>query len=147
MRRLSISGGQRTNAALTIHRFAVEATSLVYLAVACRAIKYPYGRSSIAYIGTTKRGVDRIASSAAYMAPKILRMHGMTSVEFFTYTCRSRRRVKTWVKLERALLLKFREKYGAVPRFNWQGKNMRWTDEEKYFSLRRIDALIEEYGA
>lgn len=56
-------------------------------------------------------------------------------------------RVKTWMKLERALLLKFRERYGEIPKFNSQGRNMRWTDEQEYFSVNRIANIIEEYDA
>jgi hypothetical protein len=144
MRRLSIRSSNR-RPALSLHRTAVEAACLVYLAVVPRAIKYQYGRSHIAYIGTTQKGVDRIAASAAAIAPEVLRMHGVDSFELFTCTCRARQKVKTWRKLERALLLRFREMYGTVPRLNSQGKNMRWTDETKYFSVKRIDSIIEEY--
>jgi hypothetical protein len=51
------------------------------------------------------------------------------------------------MKLERALLLKFRERYGEIPKFNSQGRNMRWTDEQEYFSVNRIANIIEEYDA
>ena len=57
-------------------------------------------------------------------------------------TCASRKGMRTWMKLERALLLAFREKYGAVPMCNGTGKNMRWQDEETYFSRKRITAIL-----
>lgn len=44
-------------------------------------------------------------------------------------TCAPRQHVKTWHKLERALLLQFKDDYGRVPVCNTQGKNMVWRDE------------------
>ena len=52
--------------------------------------------------------------------------------------------MKTWRKLERGLLLTFREEYGAVPRCNTQGKGMSWSDECDYFSYARLVRLLDE---
>jgi len=69
--------------ALTISRIALHADQLVYVAQANRAIRYPNGeRSAIAYIGTTKNGIARIASSAAWKARDILSRHGVNHLEF-----------------------------------------------------------------
>jgi hypothetical protein len=59
-------------------------------------------------------------------------------------TCRPRQRVKTWVKLERALLLSFKELYGEVPKCNTQGKNIIEIDEFDYFRRDRLKRILED---
>jgi len=71
-------------------------------------------------------------------------LHGVTRLEVLVVTCQRRQRVKTWRKLERALLLRFRENYGELPRFNQQGKQMRWTDELSYFRRERLDQIMAD---
>jgi hypothetical protein len=61
-------------------------------------------------------------------------------------TCGPRKKVKTWRKLERALLLEFRAVYGSVPKCNWVGKNMVEKDEFSYFSRDAIRKVIQELG-
>jgi hypothetical protein len=145
IRRSSIRGAKTHGAALTVTRFAVRADHLVYVAVANKSVSYLQGKSRILYIGTTKNGIDRIASSAAARARGMLRLHGVKSVEFFVFTCRARQNVKMWRKLERALLLTFKELYGEPPRFNTQGKNMVWVDEDEYFAIGRLRTIIRHY--
>jgi hypothetical protein len=87
-----------------------------WLAIADKRIRYPEGRSRIVYIGTTKRGARRVAQSIASRADKILTMRGVRSFHARMVTCRPRRNVKTWFLLKRALLVAFRERYGAVPK-------------------------------
>lgn len=96
----------------------------MYVLVQDKKFSYPSGRSRVVYIGTTKSGANRVAQSAAYWAETILRGHGVRHFEARIITCRPRQRVKTWVKLERALLLVFKEIYGDVPKCNTQGKNI-----------------------
>lgn len=138
---------QTTNShAVTITRNALKAEKLVYLAAANKKLKYPHGSSRIAYIGTTKSGASRISQSAATKAEALLQLHGVSSLTFFVVTCASRSKVKTWKKLEMALLLTFREKFGAVPKGNVQGKNMRWSDQLSYFTRPRLESVIKRYG-
>lgn len=134
------------SAALTINRGAIEGAQLVYLALANRRIRYRYGRSYIVYIGTTKAGASRIAASAAAKASEMLALRGVYELTFHVVTCRGRKRVKTWKKLERALLLTFREMYGEVPRCNKQGRGIRWMDEPTYFSGSRLRDIIERFS-
>jgi hypothetical protein len=47
-----------------------------------------------------------------------------------------------WLKLERALLLGFREIYSEVPRCNIHGKGYVEGDEFEYFSRSRIKGII-----
>jgi hypothetical protein len=130
---------------LVIHRTAINEARLVYVGSVNKALKYRYGRSTIAYIGTTRRGVGRIAGSAAAKAPDMLRLHGVRELAFRVITCGKRQRVKTWAKLEHALLLTFREMYGDVPRCNTQGSKIRETDEFEYFTRARLRKILEEF--
>ena len=59
-------------------------------------------------------------------------------------TCTPRQKVKSWHKLERALILTFKDLFGAVPKCNVQGKhdNYSWTDEADLFSVKRLGTII-----
>lgn len=145
MRRLKIS--LRRQAALQVTRVSLHSDKMVYVIVANKRLKYEWGtRSKIAYVGTTKNGVSRMAQSAASLADRVLAKHGVTSLDVRVITCRPRQRVKTWRKLERALLLVFRETYGRVPEWNTQGKRIRATDEFTYFARERLRLLLQQIG-
>lgn len=135
------------NPVIVIARTALHEDKLVYVACANRAIPYPRGRSRIVYIGTTKNGVSRIAASAARAGKRFLSMHGVKSLSLFVVTCRRRPGARTWRKLERALLLAFKEQFGSVPVGNTQGKNSFWDDESQYFKPARLRAVIIGYSA
>src|SRR5947209_1040596 len=111
--------------AMTVARVGVKKRRLCYVIVANKLIKYPSGRSRVVYIGTTTKGITRLAQSAAQWAPEVLGTHGITSFKVHVVSCTPRQHVKTWRKLERALLLTFRDLYGTVPLCNTQGKKMR----------------------
>jgi len=111
-----------------------------------KKIKYPTGRSRIAYIGTTKKGIERISQSVAARADNVLGIHGVDEFKARVVTCKPRQNVKTWQKLERALLLMFKECYGQVPKLNVHGKKMQETDEFEYFVKKRIQTIIEDAG-
>jgi len=141
-RRLSVS--LRHGHALEATRVSVGRSKLVYVIVADKKIKYPKGRSRVAYIGTTRKGVRRVAASVAGKADEILGLRGVKSCRAHIITCRPRQRVKTWLKLERALLVTFRELYGRIPECNSHGKEMKRRDEFEYFSYARIRRVLEE---
>ena len=132
--------------AVTITRQAIDTDKLVYIAVANKRIKYPKGKSKIVYIGTTKNGADRIAASAAKKAKSMLGIHGVTHLEIFVITSSTTDRVKTWLILERGLLISFRERFGAQPKCNIVGKKMKWSNETEYFRRERLDGVIEKYS-
>lgn len=132
--------------ALVISRPAFQAEKLVYIAVANKPLKYPHGKSSIVYIGTTEAGASRIASSAANRAKELLALHGVTSLEFYVVTCAARQHVKSWRKLETGLILAFKHMFGKVPRCNTVGKNQSWNDELQYFTLPRLEAILNKYN-
>ena len=144
-RRLNLS--LKAQHALEVTRIAVGNQKLVYVLIANKSFSYSHGRkSAIAYIGTTKKGVARVAGSAAERAEDILSKWGVKKVTARIVTCSPRRRVKTWLKLERALLLEFRSAYGSVPKCNLQGKNVVETDEFSYFSRDATRKLIQKLG-
>lgn len=133
--------------ALEFTRIAVGQQKLVYILIADKRVSYPHGgKSAIAYIGTTKNGIARVAQSAAWWAEEILGTHGIKKVIARIVTCGPRQKVKTWRKLERALLLEFRSAYGSVPKCNWVGKNMVETDEFSYFSRDAVRKIIQKLG-
>jgi hypothetical protein len=142
MRRLRVS--LKRDEALRATRVSIGKAKLVYVLVADKRLRYPQGRSRIAYIGTTRRGVARVASSVAARAEDILGLNGVRSCHARVVTCRPRQRVRTWLKLERALLIKFKERFGDTPRCNTHGKKMKAIDEFEYFHERGISHVLDE---
>ena len=135
-----------TSPAVSITREAVKSDKLVYVAVSNKPMPYLHGKSRIVYIGTTKNGAHRMAASAAIKAQDMLNLHGVKQLDFYSITCKSRQNVQTWRKLERGLLLTFKHVYGQIPQCNTQGKNIKWTDELKYFSRVRLEAVVAQYS-
>ncbi|MBI2898704.1 MAG: hypothetical protein HYY17_00820 [Planctomycetes bacterium] len=133
-----------TDPALEVWRTSIGQNRLVYLLLADKRLKYLHGRSHVAYIGTTKKGVARIAASAAYRAEEILGMHGVRRCTARVVTVKRRQNVKTWVKLESALLLVFRREYGHVPICNTAGKRRRETDELRFFDRDRLVGILKD---
>lgn len=69
-RRLQVS--LKTAPAMTVRRVALDHERLVHVICADRKLRYANGKfSHIAYIGTTKKGLARVAGSAAYHAEDI----------------------------------------------------------------------------
>lgn len=140
MGRLTIS---LTKTAMWAHRVSTGKERLVYVITADRFFKYPTGRSRIVYIGTTKNGAARIAESIAFRSDEVLSLHGVTEMSVRIATCTARQHVKTWHKLERALLLQFKDEYGSVPYCNDKGKSMVWTNELDYFTKARLSTILD----
>jgi hypothetical protein len=130
--------------ALEATRVSIGKSKLVYVLIADKRLKYPKGKSRIAYIGTTKKGAARIAQSVAGRAEAILGLRGVRSFHARVITCRPRRNVKTWMKLERALLVVFKENFGSVPECNSHGSKMKERDVFRIFSRGGVTAVIEE---
>lgn len=142
LRRANIS--LKRDIAVTARRLLIGNKKLVYVLVAPRPIRYSWGRSRILYIGTTKRGSSRVAHSVAARADHILQQHAIRSFDARIITCSPRPAVRTWVKLERALLLCFREIYGELPLCNSRGLRMRPGDELAYFRRDRLVSVLQE---
>jgi len=141
-RRINIS--VKREPALHATRITLGRLKLVYVLLADKRLQYAKGKSKIAYIGTTKHGLRRVARSVAVRTDDILALPGVRSLDARVVTCQPRQRVKSWLVLERALLLKFREMYGSPPRCNKHGKRIKERDEFDYFRSKRIQEVIEE---
>lgn len=51
-----------------------------------------------------------------------------------------------WRKLERGLMLAFRERHGEIPQHNTQGEKFKWTDELYYFTRSSLDKVISQFS-
>ena len=98
----------------------------------------------VVYIGTTKNGVSRVAESAAFRSGQVFAQRGVEEIQVRILACNPRQHVKTWKKLERALLIVFRETYGVIPLCNTQGKGFKVRDEFEYFSRARLTNILED---
>lgn len=133
--------------AMTMTRIALDHERLVYVICANRKLTYPNGRSPIVYIGTTRTGVARMATSAADRSWDVLWSRGVTSFEVRVITCPARQGLKSWIKLERAMLLAFREKFGEPPMCNIHGRRIREKNEFDLFARGRINQIIDDLTA
>jgi hypothetical protein len=127
-----------------VTRVSVGDDRLVYAMVADKKLKYPAGRSRVAYIGTTKKGIFRITSSIAERANSILKRHGVESFEVRIITCHRRKHVKMWYRLEHAFLLAFRGTYGAPPKCNDPTDGKTAGTVFNLFSTARIKRILED---
>lgn len=87
-----------------------------------------------------------MANSAFWRGEEVLGDHGVNYLNFFVVTCTRKQRVPSWKKLEKALLIKFKEKFGEPPWCNIKGKRMRWDDEKDYFADWKLDEVIETFS-
>ena len=133
-------------AVLTVNRKMLKYKKVVYLLVSNRPIQYRQGKSRIAYIGTTSKGIARVATSVAFRAQSILSGYGLSDMEVHVVTCPPQRNVRSWVLLERALICQFVHHFWQPPKCNAQGKNLKWTPKlERYFNKKGIDAILIEF--
>ena len=129
--------------AMTVYRRALKHRKLVYVLAARKALKYKDGRSRILYIGTTRRGISRIASSVAHRSKKILNTRGIREIDVHVVSCERRSGLKSWEFLERALVAHFRSRYWQVPLCNTQLKNRRATEQlERLFKPRALGKIL-----
>jgi hypothetical protein len=142
LKKLRISLKRR--AALCADRIILAGPKLAYVLVADKKLKYKTGRSRIVYIGTTKNGKGRVAESVATRAEQILKLHGVLGFEARIVTCTAKQNVRSWHKLEMALILVFREQFGETPKCNDKGKAKKATDHFTYFSKERLTTVIED---
>lgn len=144
MNRGKLTVNLRKGAAMRVTRVSVGRKKLVYVLVAGKPQKYPLRPSRVVYIGTTKKGIARIAQSVAARANRALALHGVKELAVRVITCAPRPNVKTWFKLERAMLTRFRGMYGALPRLNKYGPKSRLHPHRSYFSTDRLERILEE---
>lgn len=129
--------------AVSITRTVLGKDKLVYIVASNKRVRYENGRSRVVYIGMTKRGLDRIAESISARADTLLRAHGVRELQVWIVTCAGTQNVKTWHRLERALIIRFRELFGELPRGNKKGSKMKWKNELQMFSKNGLDSVLE----
>lgn len=132
------------DAALAVERVSIGKQKLAYVICIEKKWQYNNDRSRIVYIGTTKNGISRVAESAASHSEAVLSEPGINRFSARIVSCTPRQNIKTWHKLERALILQFKEMFGEPPVLNTQGKNFEWRDEKKLFSVGRLATIIED---
>jgi hypothetical protein len=124
---------------------------LAYVIVQNRRNHYRDGDSRIVYIGTTKNGMGRVATSAAAKAEEIFgsRTHGVKELQVHVIRCKGRQNVETWKVLERALLLTFKNMHGEVPKYNKQGRGrgFRARKEFDYFTKGNLESILQRIEA
>ena len=136
---------------LTVQITATKIKRLVYFLVANRPVRYEEGYSRIVYIGTTKLGVRRIATSASHHIAAAGELQGIRRLDAFVVWVKSKKGRQTkkgmnlWAVLERAMLLCFCEMYGEPPRLNKQGHKMKLKHEFDTFNERTIARVINRY--
>jgi hypothetical protein len=117
MRRLKIKISNTS--LLTVTRSPQWNDKMVYILAANKYFKYQNGRSRIIYIGTTRKGAGRPATSAVNKASQAFgKLHGVKTIEVHIATCRPRRNLQTWKFLEAALLDTFLNRYFQLPKYN-----------------------------
>ncbi|HXZ13303.1 MAG TPA: hypothetical protein VEG64_13020 [Candidatus Sulfotelmatobacter sp.] len=121
---------------------------MVYILLSNRSHKYRSGkRSRIIYIGTTRKGGRRPATSAVEKASDAFNeLHGVKEIEVQIASCRGRKRMETWKYLESALLAMFRELHFELPKYNKKKGSFRDTDEIKLFRRAALKKLILEFA-
>jgi len=134
--------------AMTVHRRILTKDRIVYLLVGKKPFKYRSGRSRIAYIGTSKRGARRIATSAAYKADKVFSKWGSRELEVFIASSEARPGLASWEYLERALLAEFLNFYKQLPFCNKQGNKLKFDDKlHRMFKQKRIYRILMGFDA
>jgi hypothetical protein len=122
---------------------------MTYILVANKKFKYPSGeRTHVLYIGTTRKGARRPAASAVEKAMAMFgSVRGVKQIGIYLLNSESRRNVKTWQKLESALLAIFRQRYFRLPQENKKRGEYGNEEDIRYFkreNLLKILRVFEE---
>ncbi|MBI5864398.1 MAG: hypothetical protein HZB38_07815 [Planctomycetes bacterium] len=131
---------------MSVSRQAIRAAKLVYVICTPHAQKYGGRRSRVIYIGTTEKGVHRIAASMAHKAIRFLERRGVRSLDVFVITCPPRPGTRSWLLLERDLLIAFKLEYGRVPLANASGKNLGPDRLSGLFHYRRVVSVLRSFA-
>lgn len=129
---------------LVVDQAAIKTKHLVYLLVADKSERYPWKESPILYIGTTAKGVARIASSAAHRADDIFERYGVHRFVVRVVTCQRRAGMQTWKVLEKDLLRRFKARHGEVPALN-EWKNLNPHHLSGYLSEKTLDKILKTF--
>jgi hypothetical protein len=131
---------------MSVDRTITKHKKLVYLLLAPKPQKYSRGRSRIMYVGTTEKGISRIASSVATRSEAIFKKWGIKTIEIQIAWCRPLQKVKSWKILERAILSDFLSIHGGLPACNVQGKSYQWDSKvNSYFRRSAVTNLLSRF--
>src|SRR5436309_3760037 len=116
----SLNVGCTKHSVLTVQRSRRWKRRMVYLLIANKPYRYRSGRRSrIIYIGTTRKGAHRPATSAVDKANEAFgELRGVKEINVHIASCRGRKALRTWEHLESALLASFRELHWELPKYN-----------------------------
>lgn len=138
---------------LSVEIAATKVRRLVYLLVANRPVGYAKDYSRIVYIGTTRNGVRRVAASASrQIVNGADELRGLRRLDAFVVWAKSKRGPQTkrgsnfWHVLERALLIRFKQRYGEPPALNGTGQRMKPKHEFDVFKQSTVDRIINRYS-
>src|SRR5271168_3808608 len=115
---------------------------IVYIIAINTPLRYKYGRSRIIYIGTSKRGANRLAASASHRGRDAFKeLRGVKTVGVHIVTCASRKALKSWAKLEASLLDTFFRTHGTLPHYN----RIKPKPKDGIFRPSALDKLIRRF--
>jgi hypothetical protein len=132
--------------AMSVTRLSGSPQKLCYVVTANKIVVYGTGRSKVVYIGATDAGLNQVVASVAALTDEILANHDLTHFDAHVITCKAIARVETWRKLERALLMTFRDLYGEPPLCNRRGAGIQEEDEFSFFTRERIRNVLQDLG-
>jgi hypothetical protein len=138
----------RKRSAMMLHRDILKRKKVVYLVIAPKLVRYKFGRSRIAYIGTTRKGADRVAPSAAYRAQEVFDRRGFRELDVHLVSCKGKPGKATWWKvLEGALLACFFREYMELPLCNKRGPRRFSRAMSRFFRKERIEKIVRQFDA
>lgn len=143
-RRYRIS--QPDDPVLTVELAADFNDQVVYLLVANRLQDYEYGKSRIVYVGRTDRGVKRISESASDKIAQAYE-HDIDRIKAYIVYCNPQDQEKASLPdmLERVLMIRFKQIFGDLPKFNKRGFKL--GDEQEYFTGVAVDKVIDRHSS
>lgn len=136
----------QANPAMSVFKSRYWSRRMVYILRADKPQQYEHKASRIVYIGETRKGTRRPASSAASKSLEAFgTLRGVRRIDVHPITFRGKKHVRMWEVLERDLLSTFKCLYGGIPCYNRQGHGKKFAvDGIRYFSPKRLTGLIEK---
>jgi hypothetical protein len=87
-----------------------------------------------------------MASSIAHKAVDFLKAWGVKTLDVYLVECPPRPGLRSWLRLERDLLIAFKIEYGSIPLANKAGKNFVPDKLSGLFQYRRLVNVLNWYS-
>ncbi len=129
--------------ALYVTQVAASVEECVYALVTDRPLAYGHRKSRIAYIGKTGTGAWRLTSTVGERCEQLFANDGVDCFRLLVVTCPRVPRVDIFHKLERAMLLAFREKFDCLPRCNAPRSVVHEHDEFELLDKGRVLSILK----